>query len=569
MLELFMLLMERAGLMVLLAYALLYIPRFKEALVNRQSKKDYLVLLVVFAAFTVFANISGIEILASREIVPVHTWSIQAGSAIANFRVVIIGIAGLVGGFALSLPIAGLSALIRWLQGGDTAYIYVTSSLCIGLAAAYLGQFFPSSLKAIQVRQAALSLMGLELIQLALIALLSPSSQEAHSLLQVIALPMLVTDGLGIWLFLSVIQQSLRDLEWAKISQTKNIFLVTQKILPYFSSRMTQESAEIISLKLYESFDLRAIAVYSPKSQLYAYPKSLALSHDQINYFWQAYHGQVKPGQLIQVGDFLSLPIFVKEDLHSLFILEFNSHAEPNPLIEEILLGLSQILSMQYELKIADQNTRLLKDAEIKSLQAQVNPHFFFNAMNTISSLVRLDPNRARQLLIELSHYFRANLNGARNEKISISQELEHIQAYLSIIQARFPDRYHISKEIDPASLDLLIPPFVLQMLVENAIQHAFENKANKSDQALTIRVQVQDQELALSVSDNGSGIGEDKLAAIFNNESVPSKGNGTALNNIRQRLKTLYNDQAQFDIETSQAGTRVSCLIPIERKND
>ena len=201
MLELFMLLMERAGLMVLLAYALLYIPRFKEALVNRQSKKDYLVLLVVFAAFTVFANISGIEILASREIVPVHTWSIQAGSAIANFRVVIIGIAGLVGGFALSLPIAGLSALIRWLQGGDTAYIYVTSSLCIGLAAAYLGQFFPSSLKAIQVRQAALSLMGLELIQLSLIALLSPSSQEAQSLLQLIALPMLVTDGLGVWLF--------------------------------------------------------------------------------------------------------------------------------------------------------------------------------------------------------------------------------------------------------------------------------------------------------------------------------------------------------------------------------
>ncbi|MDK6292810.1 histidine kinase, partial [Aerococcus urinae] len=97
---------------------------------------------------------------------------------------------------------------------------------------------------------------------------------------------------------------------------------------------------------------------------------------------------------------------------------------------------------------------------------------------------VRLDPNRARQLLIELSHYFRANLNGARNEKISISQELEHIQAYLSIIQARFPDRYQISKVIDPASLDLLIPPFVLQMLVENAIQHAFENKANKNDQA-------------------------------------------------------------------------------------
>ncbi|KAA9301967.1 MULTISPECIES: LytS/YhcK type 5TM receptor domain-containing protein [Aerococcus] len=569
MLELFLLLMERAGLMVLLAYVLLYIPRFKEALVNRQAKKDYLLLLLVFAAFAVFANLSGIEILSSGDIVPVHTWSIQAGSAIANFRVVIIGIAGLIGGFALSLPIAALSAGIRWLQGGDTAYIYVISSLCIGLASAYLARFFPSSLKTMNSNRAALSLMSLELIQLGLIALLSPSSQEANSLLQVIALPMLVTDGMGVWLFLSIIQQSLRDLEWAKISQTKDIFRMTQKILPYFSQQMSQESAEVISLKLYENFKLQAIAVYSSMSQLYAYPKSLDLGPEAIKHFWQSYQDQEQIEKLLKKGNFLALPIFVKKDLKTLFILEFKALSDVSSLLEEILIGLSQIFSMQYELKLAEENTRLLKDAKIKSLQAQVNPHFFFNAMNTISSLVRLDPNRARQLLIELSHYFRANLNGARSEKISLTQELEHVQAYLSIIQARFPDRYQVTKEIDPACLDLLIPPFVLQMLVENAIQHAFENKANKADQALLIRVHLQDQALSLSVSDNGTGIAEAKLAAIFNNESVPSKGNGTALNNIRQRLKTLYNDQAQFKIDSSPAGTRVHCLIPIERKND
>lgn len=565
MLELFLLLMERAGLMVLLAYVLLYIPRFKEALVTRQAKKDYLLLLLVFAAFAVFANLSGIEILSSGDIVPVHTWSIQAGSAIANFRVVIIGISGLIGGFALSLPIAALSAGIRWLQGGDTAYIYVISSLCIGLASAYLARFFPSSLKALNSNRAALSLMSLELIQLGLIALLSPSIQEANSLLQVIALPMLVTDGIGVWLFLSIIQQSLRDLEWAKISQTKDIFRMTQKILPYFS----QQSAEVISLKLYENFKLQAIAVYSSMNQLYAYPKSLDLEPEAIKYFWQSYQDQKQIEKLLKKGNFLALPIYVKKDLKTLFILEFKDLSDVSSLLEEILIGLSQILSMQYELKLAEENTRLLKDAKIKSLQAQVNPHFFFNAMNTISSLVRLDPNRARQLLIELSHYFRANLNGARSEKISLTQELEHVQAYLSIIQARFPDRYQVTKEIDPACLDLLIPPFVLQMLVENAIQHAFENKTNKADQALLIRVHLQDQALSLSVSDNGTGIAEEKLAAIFNNESFPSKGNGTALNNIRQRLKTLYNDHAQFKIDSSPAGTRVHCLIPIERKND
>ena len=119
--------------------------------------------------------------------------------------------------------------------------------------------------------------------------------------------------------------------------------------------------------------------------------------------------------------------------------------------------------------------SKLLKDAEIKSLQAQVNPHSSFNSINTISALVRIDSEKARKLLLQLSQFFRSNLQGARNNTITL-EELQQVEAYLALEQARFPDRFTIQYHID-SSCAVLIPPFVIQILVENAIKHAFKHR--------------------------------------------------------------------------------------------
>lgn len=149
---------------------------------------------------------------------------------------------------------------------------------------------------------------------------------------------------------------------------------------------------------------------------------------------------------------------------------------------QELAEGLAKLFSTQLELAKAEMQTKLLKDAEIKALQAQVHPHFLFNAINTISVLCRMDVEKARNLLSELSAFFRSNLQGARQILVPLEKELEHINAYLSLEQARFPDKYHIDYRIEPRLKEVLIPPFTLQPLVENAVHHAFPHVKNKGE---------------------------------------------------------------------------------------
>ena len=110
---------------------------------------------------------------------------------------------------------------------------------------------------------------------------------------------------------------------------------------------------------------------------------------------------------------------------------------------QELAEGLANLFSTQLELAEAERQTKLLKDAEIKALQAQIHPHFLFNSINTISALCRTDADKARKLLLELSSFFRGNLQGARQMLIPLEKELENVKAYLSLEQTRFPNKYY------------------------------------------------------------------------------------------------------------------------------
>ncbi|NMU83810.1 histidine kinase, partial [Vibrio parahaemolyticus] len=116
-----------------------------------------------------------------------------------------------------------------------------------------------------------------------------------------------------------------------------------------------------------------------------------------------------------------------------------------------------------------------LAQAEIKLLHAQVNPHFLFNALNTISAITRRDPDKARELIQNLSHFFRSNLKQNINT-VTLKEELAHVNSYLSIEKARFTDRLEVEIDIQPELLDIKLPSFTLQPLVENAIKHGISN---------------------------------------------------------------------------------------------
>ena len=207
---------------------------------------------------------------------------------------------------------------------------------------------------------------------------------------------------------------------------------------------------------------------------------------------------------------------------------------------------------------------KLLQDAEIKSLQAQVNPHFFFNALNTVSALIRVDSEEARRLLLELSHFFRSNLQGTRDVLIPLKQELRQVQAYINLEQARFPNRYVVDFQIEDGLAETLLPPFVIQILVENAFKHAFGTR--KENNRIEVSLSHDTQHLLLSVSDNGLGIEDTRLKTLGRQPVSSDLGTGSALENLNRRLVGLFGEVAQLKFETSSLGTTVSCRIPIQK---
>lgn len=224
--------------------------------------------------------------------------------------------------------------------------------------------------------------------------------------------------------------------------------------------------------------------------------------------------------------------------------------------------GLGNIFSSQIELGRAELQSKLLKEAEIKSLRAQVNPHFFFNAINTISALVRVDSERARELLLSLSHFFRSNLQGARTPTITVEKELQQVQAYLALEQARFPDRFNIHFEVDDNCLQEYVPPFLIQILVENAIKHAFSNRKRGND--IDVRVR-KIHCLYIEVKDNGFGISADKRKLIGQSLVHSESGTGSALENLNRRLTGLFGEKAKLQFETAVTGTRFYSELPLK----
>lgn len=176
---------------------------------------------------------------------------------------------------------------------------------------------------------------------------------------------------------------------------------------------------------------------------------------------------------------------------------------------------------------MAEEQSKLASDAEIKSLQAQINPHFFFNAINTVSALMRTNVDQARTALLQLSTFFRSSLQGVTETQIPLKQEKEHVNSYMSLEQTRFPDKYTVIYAIDAAP-EVQVPPFCLQVLVENSVRHAFPNRRKGNIIKITVK-QHPPTALNIIVADNGIGIKKELLARLGQETITSSTGTGTA----------------------------------------
>ena len=204
--------------------------------------------------------------------------------------------------------------------------------------------------------------------------------------------------------------------------------------------------------------------------------------------------------------------------------------------------------------KRLEQQQLRLNEARLAALSSQINPHFLFNTLNSVASLIRLDPDQARQVVYKLSKILRRLLRQQDN-LTTLGDELSFIDDYLAIEMVRFGDKLRFVKEIEPETLDLLVPSMLLQPIVENSIRHGLSSKVDGG----TIRVRSRrlGNHLEIVIEDDGVGIPETRLARMF-------EQGGIGVNNVNQRLKVLYGDSYRMWIDSRPGeGTSTGIEIP------
>ena len=214
--------------------------------------------------------------------------------------------------------------------------------------------------------------------------------------------------------------------------------------------------------------------------------------------------------------------------------------------------------TVRIQIKLEEQG-RLLLEARMEALQNQINPHFLFNTLNSVSSLVRFDPDTARELIIKLSNIFRRLLSRI-DPYVPLREEFEFIDNYLDIEVVRFGrDKLRVVKELDAASLDAMVPSMLLQPLVENSIRHGLAPKIEGG--SIYMRSRITESHLIIEVEDDGVGMG----AANVLERPTDISGTGIGMTNVAERLKVLYGDTAHMTIDSHEGrGTLVRLRLPI-----
>ncbi|HKW99690.1 MAG TPA: sensor histidine kinase [Bryobacteraceae bacterium] len=200
-----------------------------------------------------------------------------------------------------------------------------------------------------------------------------------------------------------------------------------------------------------------------------------------------------------------------------------------------------------------EEQQRLLTEARLQALTSQINPHFLFNTLNSVSSLIRTHPEQARLMVLKLSRILRRLLR--KHDNFSpLRDEMDFIEDYLSIELARFGEKLRFEKEVDAASLDMLVPSMLLQPLIENCIKHGISNKIEGG--TIRLRARVNDGRLYLGVEDDGVGIPEAKLAKLLEK--------GIGVSNVNERLKVLFGADYRMWIDSQMGrGTRIEIEVP------
>lgn len=543
------------GLLVLIATMLTKLPMVRSMLLeDSHAMGSRAALAVIFGLVSIFSTYTGV----------------RAQGAIVNTRVIGVLAAGLLGGPYVGIGAAVIGGLHRYLFdiGGFTAVSCAVSTFVEGL----IGSAFSKRFKAGKIDGAGVFLITAlaEIGQMAIILLISRPFPAALDLVRLIAFPMIIMNALGMVVFLGTFNMVFMEEDSQFAEKMRLAMGIVDQSLPHLrkglystadmeatadiiyqstscAAVMITDAQKILAMKGENWYDvLRDEAVLTPilssihdrKPTTFSYAeKTDPLYHILKNHI-------IVAAPLIEMDKPVgSLTMMVKKHWHtSQSNLDFASE-------------LARLFSTQLELSDLDYQKQLRRKAEFKALQSQVNPHFLYNALNTISCVCRENPDRARELILTLSSYYRQALENDQY-MLSLHTELYHVASYLELEQARFEEKLVVELDVED-DLNCKVPSFILQPLVENAVRHGGDRTGARH---VSISAHSVEGMAEIAVADRGQGIPREVVLGLYTGQ-----GKGVGLSNVHKRLKSIYGEDNGLKIETSEAGSRVWFRIPLE----
>ncbi|MCF7716420.1 sensor histidine kinase [Aeromonas jandaei] len=549
-------LLQQMSVSLVIAYLFSKSPLLRP-LANYSVRLPHKVLIyIIFSSFCILGTYVGLDI----------------DDAIANTRAVGAVLGGLLGGPLVGFLVGLTGGLHRYTLGGFTDLACAISTTCEGLLGGIVHWRLMRAGKMdalFEPRIAFFTTLYAEILQMVIILLVATPFDKSLLLVRTIATPMILANSCGAALFISMIRDQQQMYEkFSRVFSAKALNIANRTV-GIMSQGFTPEASHKIARIIQEETGVGAVAItdtdkilafigtgedhHLPGTPITSAITMRAIERNKVLFAdgnAQPYRCSLSPQ--CQLGSVLVIPlqgdkgvigtIKLYEPKKRLFLKINHTLGE----------GIANLLSQQLLAGRLEQQQRLLVQSELKLIQAQINPHFLFNTLNTISAITRQDPGKARDLLLHLSRFFRKNLK-RQSGLTTLQEEQEHCRSYLEIELARFGDRLTVHNDIPAHLATLQLPSFTLQPLIENAIKHGISTLLDKG--CLHLYTEETQETVTIHVEDN-AGAWQPRPA-----------GDGLGMTIVDRRLKSAFGERYGVTVSCEpEQWTRVSVTLPKEQ---
>lgn len=541
------------------AYLVTRLAVFRRTLNYSQYRlRDKIFIGCMFGLFSAMGNWIGI---------PVH-------GALANSRIVGPIAGGLLGGPLVGVIAGGIGAIARYFMGGFTVWAAVLSNILVGyLSGLVYERLGPNN---ITVKVAVLTALLGEIILKVMILTLSVPYEAAWRLEQTIGIPTLIANTIGVVLFVSIVRDVFREEERLQAFSVQQAIRMVRKTSGLLQAGLNETSALALSRIIYQEIRPAAVGI-TDNEKILAYigegsdhhlvgmPILTRATRQVINDKQTAIlNGREEigcPNPSCKLTAGVDAPIIILGEPVGTVKLYKTKHDIVTSQEAELIQGIADSVGYQLAQQRYEQQQLMLVQTEYNMLRAQINPHFFFNTLSNIQSLVRNDRG-AVGLIKDLAMFFRKTLKRTE-ELVPLAEELDTVNVYFRIEKARFRDRVNLDLKIPADMQAFFIPTFSVQPLVENAIKHGISVKQGGG--TIHLSAWHDDEYAYIQVSDDGAGMTEEKLAEVLRMRGSNSvTGAGIGLENVHRRVQMLYGQECGLTVTSGLGkGTEATVKLP------